>query len=130
MAFRSDIQAKLQQQLKKTYYKIEAEKYEVGNDIRIGKEGGMFYEHFTTIRYAEGRRGVLQYNGKFPNLREPLDLNNTKFDLVSDEVLNIIEDAVDSYLKYKHYHLNAYDFLVTYCLVKGVDLVECLILEV
>ncbi|CAH9011786.1 hypothetical protein VP424E501_P0017 [Vibrio phage 424E50-1] len=124
------VKAKLKKSMENPKTKVIREKCEFGNDIAIGKKGGVFYERMVTLRYEYGRRLVLQYNGKMPNLRKPIYEEQGKVSEVTDEQLNIIEDAIDSYLQYQEYHLNPYDFLVTYCLVKGIDLIKMDILEV
>lgn len=123
------IRRKCAERSKKIFYKKLTEKYEVGREITIGKKGGAFFEKINTIRYEEGRRIILQYNGKFPNIHLPIHPQEGKVDIVDDHTLNIIEDAIDSFSKCKHYHLNSYDFIVTYCLVKGVDLIEMGIID-
>ncbi|CAH9011919.1 hypothetical protein VP501E541_P0017 [Vibrio phage 501E54-1] len=124
------MKAKLRESMENPLVKVIREKCEFGSDISIGKKDGVFYERITTLRYEHGRRLVLQYNGKMPNLRKPIYEHEGKVSEVTEQELNVIEDAIDSYLYYQNYHLNPYDFLVTYCLVKGLDLIEMDILDV
>jgi hypothetical protein len=109
------------------------ETVEVGTPIRIAKDGIEFYPHMVVIRHEEsGKCAVVQYRGKLPK-KFDLSGNNTsnvsKSILISKASADIIEDAIDTWFNYLHYHVNAYQFVLVYCLTRGLDLIETGIID-
>ena len=109
------------------------ETVEVGTPIRIAKDGTEFYPHMVVIRHEEsGKCVVVQYRGKLPkkfDLRKDYQDNVVKSVRVDSNIANIVEDGVDTWFDYKHYHVNAYQFILVYCLTRGVDLVKLNIID-
>lgn len=103
----------------------------LGMPVQIAEGEGSFLSHVTVVR-GENKFAILQYSGKLPlklDMSESHKTDTKKIDLVSKQVADIVEDAIDTWFEYKRYHLPAYPFIVTYCLVKGVDLIEMGVFE-
>jgi len=103
----------------------------LGMPIQIAEKDGSFLSHMMVVR-GEDKFAILQYSGELSlklDMSESHKTDNKKIDLVSKIVADIVEDAIDTWFDYKHYHLPAYSFIVTYCLVKGVDLIEMGVFE-
>ena len=100
----------------------------VGTPVRISKAGLEFHTHMVVIRHPEsGRCAVVQYRGKLPrkfNLAENINTHPMKSICCEGRTASVVEDAIDTWAMYKHYHVNAYQFILVYCLTRGVDLVE------
>ena len=108
------------------------ERADVGTPIRIAKNGTKFYPHMVVIRHESGKCAVVQYRGMLPrkfDLKEDYQDNVMKSVLVGGKVANTVEDGIDTWFEYKHYHINAYQFVLVYCLARGVDLVQLGIID-
>lgn len=110
----------------------EKEEIKYGTSVQIGVEGGAFFENLIIVRKS-GRTVVAQYSGKsLP--RVEFDKGNyvserVKVNHVTENIAISIEDAIDTWNHYSHYHIPAYNFLMVYCLTKGVDLVDMAIID-
>lgn len=103
----------------------------LGMPVQVSEVDGNFFSHMVVVR-GESKSAILQYSGEIPlklDMSESHKTNSKKVDLVSKQVVDIVEDAIDAWVDYKHYHLPAYTFIVSYCLVKGVDLIEMRVFE-
>lgn len=106
---------------------------QVGIPVQVAKKGSVFYENLIVVRNENGKWAIVQYNDRLPkvfDLSKDSKDNTIKVSLVNRITADIVEDAIDTWMQYQHYHINAYNFIMVYCLVKGVDLVRSEILEV
>lgn len=94
--------------------------------IQVASEEGVNFYPLLSLMCVNNRHYLVQYKEHIPSGREVLYNHRGSFksNKVTDSAANKFMDAVDSWELYKGYHLNTYTFLVTYLLVKGVDLVK------
>lgn len=94
--------------------------------IQVASKGGINFYPFLSLMCVNSRHYLVQYKEHIPSGREVLynTCDSFKSNKVADSVANKFMDAVDSWELYKGYHLNPYTFLVTYLLIKDVDLVK------
>ncbi len=131
MVDKQEILQQLQRNRKNPTIVEDVQPITLGMPVQIAKEGGNFFRHMMVVR-GEDRFAILQYSGELPlklDMTESHKTDTKKVDLVSKNVADIVEDAIDTWLDYKHYHLPAYTFIVSYCLVKGIDLIEMGVFE-
>lgn len=98
--------------------------------IQVAKNGSSEFLENLSIVESEGIVYAVQHNGVYPK-DETITLDFTKFKskALTKEQASIILLSIGEYRAYWDYHLNPYTFIVTSCLLKGLDLIQEGILE-
>ncbi|ADX87936.1 TPA: hypothetical protein PFD71_003150 [Vibrio cholerae] len=95
--------------------------------VQFAKEGNEHFFEKLSLCQEEGRYAVVQYDGGFPmmiDMRKNNESDKMKVTIVDKHVYDIIMDAIETYRLYTHYYVNAYEFVLVYCLTRHIDLVE------
>lgn len=100
--------------------------------VQIAKEGNPDFFSKLSMCNGEGRYAVVQHNGSLPRMLDMTKDNTTpimKVSLVDKYVYGIIMDAIETYRIYSKYYINAYEFVIVYCLTRNIDLIELNIID-